>query len=325
MTHAIVQERTGGPEVLSFKAIDDPTPAAGEVVVRHTAVGLNFIDIYFRTGLYPAPNGMPLTIGMEAAGVVEALGEGVADLAVGDRIAYAGPIGAYSERRALPARVAVPIPEGVSDETAAAMMLKGMTARYLLRETFPLREGHTALFHAAAGGVGLIAGPWARALGATIIGTVSSAEKAEKAKAAGYTHVINYDDENFVERVKEITGGEGVDVVYDSVGQATYPGSLDCLKPFGLFASFGQSSGPIADFSLATLSQKGSLFATRPTLFTYVATRDRLMANANDLFARVADGTVSIEIGQRFALSEAAEAHRALEARGTTGSTVLIP
>ena len=263
--------------------------------------------------------------GNEAAGIVEAVGPGVDLFSVGDRVAYAGPIGAYAERRAMPAANAVAIPEGVTDETAAAMMLKGMTTRYLLRETFPVGPETTLLFHAAAGGVGLIAGQWAKALGATVIGTASTPEKIERARQSGYDHVINYRDGDFVAAVREITGGAGVDVVYDSVGRDTYPASLDCLKPTGTWVSFGQSSGPIEDFSLGHLAQKGSLFATRPTLFTYVRTRALLEANAADLFRMVASGAVSIPVEQTFPLSEAAEAHRALEGRRTTGATVLLP
>lgn len=325
MTHAILAERTGGPEVLEWREVDDPAPGPGEIVVRHTAVGLNYIDTYFRSGLYPAPNGLPLTPGNEAAGVVEALGEGVEGVSEGDRVAYAGPIGAYTQRRTMPADRAVKIPDAISDETAAAMMLKGMTVRYLLTETFKVTADSTILFHAAAGGVGLIAGQWARAIGCTIIGTVGSAQKAERAKDAGYTHVINYREENFVERVADITGGTKCDVVYDSVGRDTYPHSLDCLKPRGLWASFGQASGPIEGFDLALLAQKGSLYATRPTLFTYIAQRADLEANAADLMAMVESGKVTIPIGQTFALKDAADAHRALEGRETTGATVLVP
>ncbi|MBJ3774727.1 quinone oxidoreductase family protein [Acuticoccus mangrovi] len=325
MTHAILVEEVGGPDVLTWREIEDPTPAEGEIVVRHTAIGLNYLDTYFRSGLYPAPGGLPLVIGNEAAGVVEALGPGVTGFAVGDRIAYAAPIGSYAERRAMPAATALKLPDAIDDQTAAAMMLKGMTVRYLLKETFALGPSHTALFHAAAGGVGLIAGQWAKAIGARLIGTVSTAQKAELAKANGYAEVINYREEDFVARVKELTDGEGVDVVYDSVGKDTYPGSLDCLKPFGLFASFGQSSGPIEGFNLGHLAQKGSLFATRPTLFTYVGTRARLEANAADLFEMVGSGKVKISVDQTFPLKDAAEAHRALEGRKTTGATVLLP
>jgi NADPH2:quinone reductase len=325
MTHAILVEETGGPEVLKWTEVDDPVAGEGEIVVRHTAVGLNYIDTYFRSGLYPAPNGLPMIPGNEGAGVVEAVGPGVEHLAAGDRVAYAGPLGAYAERRAMPADKVVKVPDGIDDATAAAMMLKGMTVRYLLRETYRVAPGTTLLFHAAAGGVGLIAGQWARAIGATIIGTASTPEKIDLALANGYTHCINYRDEDFVRKVKELTDGKGVDVVYDSVGRDTYPGSLDCLKPFGLWVSFGQASGPIEGFELQHLAQKGSLYATRPTLFTYVATRERLEANANELFSMVESGKVTIPVEQTVPLSDAAEAHRALEGRRTTGATVLLP
>jgi len=300
-------------------------PAAGEARIRHTAVGLNYIDTYFRSGLYPSPVGLPFTPGNEGAGIVEAVGEGVTTVAVGDRVAYAGPLGSYSQARNLDASRLVKIPDGISDETAAAMMLKGMTARYLLRQTFRIEPGHTVLFHAAAGGVGLIAGQWAKHLGVRIIGTAGSPEKVALAKANGYSEVINYRTENFVERVKELTDGKGVDVVYDSVGKDTFPGSLDCLKPLGMWASFGQSSGPLPEINLGILSQKGSLFATRPTLFTYVAERAALEETANDLFDVVRSGAVNIAVNQTFPLSEAVAAHKALEGRRTTGSTVLLP
>lgn len=325
MTHAILVEEPGGPDVLKWREVADPVPGAGEILVRHTAVGLNYIDTYFRSGLYPAPNGLPFILGNEAAGVVEAVGEGVTLFKAGDRVAYAGPLGSYTELRTMAADRVVKVPDGVSDQTAAAMMLKGMTARYLLKETYKVTPQSTVLFHAAAGGVGLIAGQWAKAIGCTIIGTVGSEEKAELAKANGYTHVINYRTENFVERVKELTDGALCDVVYDSVGKDTYPGSLDCLRPMGLWASFGQASGPITDFNLGLLAQKGSLYATRPTLFTYVAKREALEENAADLFDVVSSGKVNIAIGQTFALKDAADAHRALEGRATTGSTVLLP
>jgi NADPH2:quinone reductase len=325
MTHAILMEATGGPEVLTWTEVPDPKAGEGEIVVRHTAVGLNYIDTYFRSGLYPAPKGLPMVIGNEAAGVVEEVGPGVDLFRVGDRVAYASPIGAYTERRAMPAASAVKVPDGIDDKTAAAMMLKGMTVRYLLRETFRVGPSTTLLFHAAAGGVGLIAGQWAKALGARVIGTASTPEKMDLALRNGYDHVINYKEADFVHAVKEFTGGNGVDVVYDSVGKTTYPGSLDCLKPFGTWVSFGQASGPIENFKLQDLAQKGSLYATRPTLFTYVATRERLDANAGELFEMVASGTVTINVEQTFPLKEAAEAHRALEGRRTTGATVLVP
>ncbi|MBU4529538.1 MAG: quinone oxidoreductase [Hoeflea sp.] len=322
---AILVSKHGGPEVLEWRdhAISDP--GAGEVRIRHEAVGLNFIDVYFRTGLYPAPNGLPLVPGNEGAGIVTAVGEGVTRFKEGDRIAYAGPIGAYAEERVIAAEKIVKVPDGIELDVAAGMMLKGMTAEYLLRRTHVVQPGDTILFHAAAGGVGLIAGQWAKALGATVIGTVGSAEKAELAAANGYDHVINYRTEDFVERVKDITGGKGVDVVYDSVGKDTFPGSLDCLRPRGLWASFGQSSGPIEPINIGILSQKGSLFATRPTLFTYIASREDLEASANALFDVVARGIVKIDINQRYKLAEAAQAHTDLEGRKTTGVTVLKP
>ena len=325
MVHAIRVHKSGGPEVLSWEMVNVPAPAAGEIRIRHTAVGLNFIDTYFRTGLYPAPNGLPFIPGNEGAGVVVGVGEGVSGLSEGDRVAYAGPIGSYSEERVIAADRVVKVPDGIDDKSAAAMMLKGMTAQYLLRQTYKVGPETTLLFHAAAGGVGLIAGQWAAHLGATVIGTVGSEEKAELARANGYGHVINYRTENFVERVKDITGGKGCDVVYDSVGNDTYPGSLDCLKPLGLWASFGQSSGPIQDFNLGLLAQKGSLFATRPTLFTYIATQEKLDETASDLFSVVRSGAVKIAVNQEYALSDAAQAHQDLEGRKTTGATVLVP
>lgn len=325
MVMAVRVHETGGPDVLTWEEVEIGEPGAGEVRIRHTAIGLNFIDTYFRSGLYPAPNGLPFIPGNEGAGVVLAVGEGVSHVKPGDRVAYVGPLGSYAQERLVPGDRLVVIPDGVDDKTAAGMMLKGMTAQYLLRRTFNVTSETTLLFHAAAGGVGLIAGQWAAHLGATVIGTVGSAEKAELAKAHGYTHVINYREEDFVERVKEITGGKGCDVVYDSVGKDTYPGSLDCLKPLGLWASFGQSSGPITDFNMGLLAQKGSLFATRPTLFTYIASRSDLEMTANDLFDVVKSGVVKIEVNQEYRLADAAQAHKDLEGRKTTGTTVLIP
>lgn len=325
MVHAIRIHETGGPDKMKWEEIEVGAPGAGEIRIRHTAVGLNYIDTYFRSGLYPSPSGLPLVLGNEGAGVVVAIGEGVTSLAVGDRVAYAGPIGSYSEERLMAADRVVKIPEGIDDKTAAAMMLKGMTAQYLLRQTFQVGPDTTLLFHAAAGGVGLIAGQWASHLGATVIGTVGSDEKAELARANGYTHVINYRSENFVERVAEITGGRKCDVVYDSVGKDTYPGSLDCIRPLGLWVSFGQSSGPITDFNLGILSQKGSLFATRPTLFTYIATPEALAKTAGELFDVVAKGIVKIPVSQEYALKDAARAHEDLQGRKTTGATVLLP
>ncbi len=325
MVMALRVHETGGPDVLTREEVEVGEPGAGEVRIRHTAIGLNFIDTYFRSGLYPAPNGLPFIPGNEGAGVVLTVGEGVSHVKPGDRVAYVGPLGSYAEERLVPGDRLVVIPEGVDDKTAAGMMLKGMTAQYLLRRTYNVTSDTTLLFHAAAGGVGLIAGQWAAHLGATVIGTVGSAEKAELAKAHGYTHIINYREEDFVERVREITGGKGCDVVYDSVGKDTYPGSLDCLKPLGLWASFGQSSGPITDFNMGLLAQKGSLFATRPTLFTYIASRTDLEMTANDLFDVVRSGVVRIEVNQEYKLADAAQAHKDLEGRKTTGTTVLIP
>ncbi len=325
MSKRIVVRRHGGPEVLEIESFEPGQPGPGEVLLRQTAIGLNFIDTYFRTGLYPSPAGMPFTPGNEAAGVVEAVGEGVADLKPGQRVAYAGAFGAYADRRIAPARSLVPLPEAVSDEQAAAMMLKGMTAQYLLRQTYVVKPGDTILFHAAAGGVGLIACQWAKQLGATVIGTVGSADKAELARAHGCDHVILYKDEDVAARVKEITGGKGVPVVYDGVGKATFMASLDCLKPRGLMVSFGNASGAVDPISPVILSQKGSLYLTRPTLFTYTSTRDELLSTAGDLFDVVGSGKVKIEIHQRFPLARAADAHRALEGRGTTGSTLLMP
>ena len=325
MTVAVRIHEIGGPEVLKLEDVTLGAPGKGEVKVRHTAIGLNFIDTYFRSGLYPAPQGLPFIPGNEAAGVVEDVGESVTELKVGDRVAYASALGSYCEARVMPLAPLVKIPDGISDETAAAMMLKGMTARYLLRQTYAVKPGDTILVQAAAGGVGLILCQWASHIGATVIGTVGSEEKGALTRANGATHVINYSTENFVERVKEITKGALCDVVYDGVGQATYPASLDCIKPRGLFASFGNASGAIKDFSLLALSQKGSLYATRPTLFTHIATRDALLANAADLFDAVRSGAVTIPINQRYKLADAAQAHRDLEARKTTGSTILLP
>ncbi|MFD1200236.1 quinone oxidoreductase family protein [Brucella gallinifaecis] len=324
MINAIRVHQTGGPEVLQYEQVEIGEPQAGEAKVRHEAIGLNFIDVYFRTGLYKASQ-MPFTPGNEGAGIVVAVGDGVENLKIGDRVAYAATPGSYAQERILPADRLVKVPDNIELTTAAAMMLKGMTAQYLLRQTFVVKPGHTILFHAAAGGVGLIAGQWAKHLGATVIGTAGSEEKVALAKAHGYDHVINYRTENFVERVKELTGGEGVNVVYDSVGRDTYMGSLDVLKPLGMFACFGQSSGVIPPFDLNLLAQKGSLFATRPTLFNYVAKRSELEKTANELFDVVASGAVKIEINQTYALKDVRKAHEDLEARKTTGATILLP
>jgi NADPH:quinone reductase len=321
MTQAIRVHQTGGPEVLRWESIDVGAPGPGEIRVRHTRVGLNYIDVYFRTGLYPTP--MPFVPGFEAAGVIEAVGPDVADLKVGDRIAYAnGPLGAYAEQRLLPADRVVPLPATITDDQAAAMMLQGMTAQYLLRRTYRLQPGDTILVHAAAGGVGLILCQWAKSLGATVIGTVSTDEKAALAKANGCTHPIVYTREDFHARLMEITDGRKVPVVYDSVGVDTFAKSLDCLAPLGMMVLFGQASGPVPPLDLGQLAAKGSLFVTRPTLFTYTAKRSDLLATAQDLFDVVASGAVKIAVNQTYALSDAAQAHRDLEARRTTGSTV---
>jgi len=325
MAKAIRIHECGGTDKMVFEDVEVGRPGSGEARIRHTAIGLNFIDVYFRTGLYPSPTGLPLTLGNEAAGVVEELGEGVDWLKVGDRVAYNGPIGSYCTERVLPADRLVRIPDGVSDEQAAAMMLKGMTAEYLLRRTYPVKKGDMVLNHAAAGGVGLILGQWANHLGATVIGTAGSADKVELAKAHGYHHVIDYAKDDFVAEVARITEGRKCDVVYDAVGKDTFPASLDCLKPRGMFVSFGNASGPVPPFPMTLLSQKGSLFATRPTLFSYVATREELEESANALFDVVARGVVAIRVNQRYALADAAKAHADLEGRKTTGATVLIP
>ena len=324
MPHAIRIHQTGGPEVLLWEEVAVPAPAAGEATVRHHAVGLNFIDTYHRTGLYPLP--LPAGIGLEGAGVVEAVGDGVTEVKVGDRVAYAGgPVGAYAEVRNIPAHRLLKLPDSITFNTAAAMMLQGLTAAYLLRKTFRVQPGDAVLIHAAAGGVGLIATQWARALGATVIGTVGSPAKAELAKAHGCDHVINYSTENFTQRVREITGGEGVPVVYDGVGKDTFMGSLDCLRPLGMMVTYGNASGPVPPLDLLLLSQKGSLFVTRPTIMSYTAKRADLEALGAELFDIVTSGKVRIEVNQTYALKDAAQAHCDLEARKTTGSTVLLP
>lgn len=321
---AIRVHRYGGPEVLSYEDVDVGQPGPGEVRVRHLAIGLNYIDTYYRTGAYPVAQ-LPFIPGNEGAGEVVSVGEGVGDFAPGDRVAYAATLGAYADERNVPAHFLVKLPGAIDFETGAAMMLKGLTAQYLLRRTFRVERGHTVLFHAAAGGVGLIACQWAKHLGATVIGTVGTADKAELALQNGCDHVILYRDEDFVARVREITGGAGCDVVYDGVGKATFPGSLDCLKPFGYFVSFGSASGPIDAFNIGLLAQKGSLFATRPTLFTHLAKRENVVAMASDLFHVVENGAVRIPVHARYDLKDTAEAHRALESRATTGATVLVP
>ncbi len=324
MPNAIRIHQTGGPEVLTWEAVDVPAPAAGEATVRHHAVGLNFIDTYHRTGLYPLP--LPSGIGLEGAGVVEAVGAGVTEVKVGDRVAYAGgPVGAYAEVRNIPAHRLLKLPDAIAFDTAAAMMLQGLTAAYLLRRTYHVQPGDAVLIHAAAGGVGLIACQWAKALGATVIGTVGSPAKAELAKAHGCDHVINYSTENFTQRVREITGGEGVPVVYDGVGKDTFMGSLDSLRPLGMLVTYGNASGPVPPFDVLLLSQKGSLFVTRPTIMHYTAKRADLEALGTELFDVVVSGKVRIEVNQTYPLREAAQAQRDLEARKTTGSTILRP
>ncbi|WP_077961301.1 quinone oxidoreductase family protein [Ensifer adhaerens] len=325
MAQAIVVRELGGPEVLKLEGVTLSPPGPGEVQIRQVAVGLNFIDVYFRTGLYKSASGLPFVPGKEGAGVVTAVGDGVSLFSVGDRVAYASADGAYASERNVDAAQLVKVPDGISLETAAAMMLKGMTAQYLLNQTYQVGPGTTILFHAAAGGVGLIAGQWAKALGATVIGTAGSQDKIDLALAHGYDHVINYRTDNFVARVKELTDGRGVDVVYDSVGRDTYPASLDCIKPRGLWVSFGNSSGPVEAFSIGLLAQKGSLFATRPTLFGYVATRPALEACANSLFDIVQSNKVRININQTYPLADAGRAHTDLETRKTSGTTLLIP
>lgn len=323
MTRAIRIHETGGPEVMLLEEVDLDLPDAGMVTVRNKAIGLNYIDTYHRSGLYPLP--LPIGLGLEGAGVVEAVGEGV-ELAVGDRVAYCSAgFGAYADAINLPAVRLVKIPDGIDFETAAAMLLKGQTTEYLLQRTYALKAGETCLYHAAAGGVGLIFGQWANSIGATVIGTVGSQEKAELARQHGYQHVINYNTENVVERVMEITDGAKVPVVYDGVGKDTFDISLDCLQPRGLMVSFGNASGSPEPLDLQTLSNKGSLFITRPTMLTYTATTEELRQSSQDLFKRVLSGDIKIEINQRYALADVQQAHRDLESRKTTGSTVLIP
>ena len=324
MVKAIRMSRTGGPEVMEYVDVEVGAPGPGEATVRHEAIGLNFIDVYFRTGLYPQP--LPGGLGQEGAGVVEAVGEGVSHVRVGDRVAYAGrPNGAYAQARNMPASLLVKLPDSIGSDTAAAMMLQGMTVQYLFHSAAPLKAGDTILFHAAAGGVGLIACQWARALGVNLIGTAGSDEKVALALQHGAAHAINYNTENFTERVREITGGKGVSTVFDSIGKDTFIGSLDCLRPRGMMVSFGNASGQVANFSLGELASRGSLFLTRPALGNYTATRADLEACAQSLFDVVARGDVKIEIKQRYNLADVGQAHRDLEARRTTGSTILLP
>ncbi|QEZ45960.1 quinone oxidoreductase family protein [Cupriavidus oxalaticus] len=324
MSKAIRIEQTGGPEVMQWVDVDVGEPGPGQVRVRHEAVGLNYIDVYFRTGLYKQP--LPGGLGMEGAGVVEAVGEGVGHVSVGDRVAYAGrPTGAYAQVRVMPADIVVRLPDAIPFDTAAAMMLQGLTAQYLIRDSYKAQPGDTVLLHAAAGGVGLIVSQWLKALGVTVIGTVGTDEKAELARANGCAHTIVYTRESFVDRVREITNGKGVPAVYDSIGKDTFQGSLDCLAPRGTMVSFGNASGPVPPFDLSVLGSKGSLRLTRPTLMTYVVHRELLEPMVADLFDAVTTGKVKVDIRQRYALSEVAQAHRDLESRKTTGSTILLP
>lgn len=324
MTHAIRLHQAGAPELMQWESIALPPPAAGEVRLRHHAIGLNYIDTYHRSGLYPLP--LPSGLGQEAAGVVEAVGEGVSEVAVGDRVAYAtAPLGAYAEARNIPAEVLVPLPAVVSFEQGAAVMMQGLTAQYLLRRTYRVQAGDTILVHAAAGGVGTIMCQWAKALGATVIGTVGSEHKAELARANGCDHPIVYTRENFARRVRELTDGEGVPVVFDSIGKDTFMDSLACLRPLGLMVSFGNASGAVPLVDIGVLARMGSLFLTRPTLFTYAARRSDLLAMASELFDLVVAGTLRVEINQRYALKDVAQAHRDLEGRRTSASSILLP
>jgi NADPH2:quinone reductase len=325
MVAAVRVHKHGGPEVLTFEDIELPPPGQGQVRVKQHACGVNFIDTYFRSGLYPSPVGMPFVAGNEGAGEVTAVGPGVTDLKVGDRVGYVVGLGSYASERNLPADRAVKLPDSVTYEQAAGMMLKGMTVEYLLNRTFKVGKGMNVLVHAAAGGVGLILCQWANALGANVIGTVGSKEKAELAKANGCHHTILYSSEDFVSRVKQITGGSLCEVVYDGIGKATFPASLDCLKPLGMFVSFGSASGPVSAFDINILQQKGSLFATRPTLNTYAAKRADLLDIAADLFRMVDGGKIKIPVNQKYALKDAERSHRDLESRKTTGSSILLP
>jgi NADPH2:quinone reductase len=325
MVKAVRVHKPGGPEVLTYEDVTVPAPGPGQIRIRQHAAGVNFVDAYFRMGLYPAPGGLPFVAGNEGAGEVVEVGPGVTEVKVGDRIAYVHGPGSYAEERLLPADRAVKLPAGITYEQAAGMMLKGLTAQYLLRRTFKVEKGNTVLMHAAAGGVGLILCQWANHLGATVIGTVGSKEKAELAHANGCHHTILYRDEDFVARVKDITRGKLCDVVYDGIGKTTFPASLDCLRPLGMFVSFGSASGQIEAFNINILQAKGSLFATRPTLNTYAAKREDLLAMAADLFAVVGSGAVKIPINQTYKLRDAAQSHRDLEGRATTGSSILVP
>ncbi|MBI4276130.1 MAG: quinone oxidoreductase [Rhizobiales bacterium] len=325
MVAAVRVHKHGGPEVLTYEDVEVAAPGQGQIRIKQHACGINFIDTYFRMGMYPSPVGMPFVAGNEGAGEVTAVGAGVTDFKVGDRVAYVVGLGGYAAERLLPADRVVKMPDKISYEQAAGMMLKGMTAQYLIHRTFKVQKGTTVLMHAAAGGVGQILCQWANHLGATVIGTVGSKDKAELAKKNGCHHTILYRDEDFVARVKEITGGKLCDVVYDGIGKTTFPASLDCIRPLGLFASFGSASGPIEAFNINILQTKGSLFATRPTLNTYVAKREDLVATAKSLFDVVTGGAVKIPVTQTYKLKDAVKAHRDLEGRETTGSSILVP
>jgi NADPH2:quinone reductase len=325
MVAAVRVHKVGGPEVLTYEEVTVPAAGPGQIRVKQHAIGVNFVDTYYRSGLYPAPGGLPFVAGNEAAGEVVEVGSGVSEFKRRDRVAYVNGPGCYTEERVLPADRAVKLPDKISYEQAAAMMLKGMTVEYLVRRTFKVEKGTNVLMHAAAGGVGLILCQWANHLGANVIGTVGSKDKAKLARANGCHHTILYRDEDFVARVKEITGGKLCDVVYDGIGKTTFPASLDCIRPLGMFVSFGSAAGPIEAFNMNLLQFKGSLFATRPTLNTYAAKRTDLLAIANELFAVVGSGAVKIPINQTYALRDAAKAHRDLESRNTTGASILVP
>jgi len=325
MMAAVRVHKTGGPEVLTYEDVSVPAPGPGQIKLKNHAIGVNFIDTYFRMGMYPSPVGLPFVSGNEGAGEVTAVGQGVTEIKVGDRVGYVSALGSYAAERIMPAERAVKLPDKISYEQAAGMMLKGMTVQYLLRRTYRVQKGDNVLIHAAAGGIGLIACQWANHLGANVIGTVGSKEKGELAKKNGAHHIINYRDEDFVAKVKEITGGKLCEVVYDGVGKATFPASLDCIKPLGMFVSFGSASGQIDAFNINILQTKGSLFATRPTLNTYAAKREDLLKIANELFEVVASGAVKIPVNQKYPLKDAPQAHRDLESRKTTGSTILLP
>lgn len=324
MTSIVRIYQTGGPEVMRFEAASVAEPGSGEIRLEQRAIGLNYIDVYHRNGLYPLPE-LPAVIGMEGAGVVDSVGEGVSDLRPGDRVAYAGVLGGYAEMRLIPADRVVKLPDAISFEQAAGMMLQGMTVQYLIRRTYRVKAGDTVLLHAAAGGVGSIACQWLRHLGATVIGTVGSEQKAQLARANGCQHTINYREEDFTKRVMELTAGEGVPVVYDSIGKDTFMGSLDCLAPLGMLVSFGNASGPVPPFDPGILAQKGSLFFTRPSIMTYIAKRQDLLNSAEELFEVVKAGAVRISVNQSYPLKDVAKAHKDLEARKTTGSTILVP